>query len=141
MPDSGRPIFLGGKLFGDSAVLSGRELAGVKHLVVATATGANGPLRDADGHHYRDYQQGEQDADSEPPAGQRRAFLNQAVQQLVNPLVDPLRHRAFGVDRLVEFALGSLVRGVTADVDSGHPRMVPIPAVTARGSRSTQLSR
>src|ERR1700733_2235074 len=135
MANRSSPITLGGKAFRGGAMLGGAELTGIEQLIVTIVTGSYGAPCDADSDHYRDGQQGEQHADGEPPAWYGRALFQQAVEQLVDPFLEPLRHRAFGIDRFVEFALRSLMRGIAVDVDCGHPRLVLTPAASARGSR------
>ena len=68
MTNRSSPIPFGGTLFRGSPMLGGGELTGVEQLIVVAAAGAYGASRDADGHHRRDGQQGEQHADGEPPA-------------------------------------------------------------------------
>src|ERR1700749_2743668 len=135
------PITLGGKALRNGAMLVSAELRGVEQLIVASVTSADGAPGDAEADHYRDNQQGEQNAEGQPSTWHGRAFFNKAKQQVVDPFMHPLAQGRFGIDRFVEFALGGLVWGIVVDVDGGHAQLVLTPAASARGSRWKQSSR
>src|SRR5271168_2411005 len=98
MPNCRGPISLSSKVFRSSAMLGRAELAAIEQLKVAAAMGAYGAPCDADSNHYGDNEQAEQHADGEPAARYRGAFFQQAVEQLVDPLLKPLGRRLLGVD-------------------------------------------
>ena len=55
---------------------------------------------------------------NQPPG--TRAACDEPEEQVVIQSMHALGERPLGVDRLVEFALRGVVRGVAVDVDGGH---------------------
>ena len=134
------------------------QLGGAEELEVALAVGSHGSTRDADGDDDRHREKGEKHCYREPSAGNFGTFRHDPIDEVGEPLVEPLGEVLFRIDGFGQFPLCRVVGSVTVDEDGRHgqgcrishrwsvasaesPAPEPAPVCRTRSNASARIRR